>query len=211
MVTRSEPGYTWDFSGGHLALDFTNTVGSRGGSREEHFLSWDDALSWAVARGILSPSAAARSHDELTRHPGAAQRALRAATELREALYAVFADAASVRPRRRPSRPPIDALATLNRWIASTFAHARLQPGRREFVLATGRSGSTGVEAIAGPVVRAAVDLLTSANLSRVRTCADPDCAWLFLDTTRNRTRRWCDMKVCGNRDKVRRFRENLR
>jgi predicted RNA-binding Zn ribbon-like protein len=41
-----------------------------------------------------------------------------------------------------------------------------------------------------------------------VRLCADASCAWLFLDTTRNRTRRWCDMKECGNRNKVRRFRE---
>ena len=58
------------------------------------------------------------------------------------------------------------------------------------------------------PVVRAAVDLLTTDVLERVRVCADDSCAWLFVDTTRNRTRRWCDMKVCGNRNKVRRFRE---
>jgi predicted RNA-binding Zn ribbon-like protein len=50
--------------------------------------------------------------------------------------------------------------------------------------------------------------LLTSDALARVRLCADTSCAWLFLDTTRNRTRRWCDMKECGNRNKVRRFRE---
>ena len=58
------------------------------------------------------------------------------------------------------------------------------------------------------PVIRAAVELLTSDEILRVRTCADDSCAWLFLDTTRNRTRRWCDMKVCGNRSKVRRFRD---
>jgi predicted RNA-binding Zn ribbon-like protein len=57
-------------------------------------------------------------------------------------------------------------------------------------------------------VVRAASDLLTSDALARVRQCADGSCAWLFLDTTRNRTRRWCDMKACGNRNKVRRFRK---
>ena len=52
-----------------------------------------------------------------------------------------------------------------------------------------------------------AVDLLTSPDVERVRTCAAAACAWLFLDTTKNRARCWCDMKTCGNREKVRRFR----
>src|SRR5438093_1265585 len=57
------------------------------------------------------------------------------------------------------------------------------------------------------PVIKSTVDLLTSPAIDRVRTCAADTCEWLFLDTTKNRTRRWCDMKVCGNREKVRRFR----
>jgi predicted RNA-binding Zn ribbon-like protein len=61
---------------------------------------------------------------------------------------------------------------------------------------------------ILAPVTRAAIDLLTTDARQRVRVCADQSCAWLFIDTTRSGTRRWCDMKVCGNRNKVRRFRE---
>jgi predicted RNA-binding Zn ribbon-like protein len=57
------------------------------------------------------------------------------------------------------------------------------------------------------PVVRSAVELLTSDAASRIGRCADEGCAWLFLDTTRSGTRRWCDMKSCGNRNTVRRFR----
>jgi len=57
-------------------------------------------------------------------------------------------------------------------------------------------------------VTRAAVDLLTTDELAKVGRCADEECAWLFLDTTRSRSRRWCDMRICGNRNKVRRFRE---
>jgi len=83
---------------------------------------------------------------------------------------------------------------------------------RRSFVtrleLTTEDAGTGSVaDPILTPVVRAAVELLTSADIARVRTCADGSCAWLFLDTTRSRTRRWCDMKSCGNRSKVRRFR----
>jgi len=62
-------------------------------------------------------------------------------------------------------------------------------------------------EPITTPVVRAAIDVLTTDAIRRVRLCADRSCAWLFTDTTRSGTRRWCDMKVCGNRNKVRRFR----
>jgi predicted RNA-binding Zn ribbon-like protein len=55
------------------------------------------------------------------------------------------------------------------------------------------------------PVVRAAADLATSAELSRIRECGSDTCFWLFLDRSKNGTRRWCDMKVCGNRAKARR------
>jgi predicted RNA-binding Zn ribbon-like protein len=61
------------------------------------------------------------------------------------------------------------------------------------------------------PVVRSAAELLTSDELGRVRECAADNCAWLFLDRSKNRSRRWCDMAVCGNRDKVRRFRQRSR
>jgi predicted RNA-binding Zn ribbon-like protein len=58
---------------------------------------------------------------------------------------------------------------------------------------------------------RAAVELLTSEDIMRVRTCADETCAWLFLDRTKNQRRRWCDMKTCGNRVKARRHYERLK
>jgi predicted RNA-binding Zn ribbon-like protein len=58
------------------------------------------------------------------------------------------------------------------------------------------------------PVARSALDLLVSTELDTVRECAADDCAWLFLDESRNGSRRWCDMKVCGNRSKIRRFRK---
>jgi predicted RNA-binding Zn ribbon-like protein len=48
--------------------------------------------------------------------------------------------------------------------------------------------------------------LMMSAAIERVRACGADTCRWLFLDTSRNHSRRWCDMKVCGNRMKARRF-----
>ena len=90
--------------------------------------------------------------------------------------------------------------------MAETFASAALTRGEQGFVLET--DGRRGLDAILHPVVRATVDLLTSQSLAHVGRCADSGCRWLFLDTTRSRTRRWCEMKSCGNRNKVRRFRE---
>jgi predicted RNA-binding Zn ribbon-like protein len=56
------------------------------------------------------------------------------------------------------------------------------------------------------PVARSAADVLVSDEGSRVRRCAGESCHWFFLDSGRNRSRRWCDMRDCGNRAKARRL-----
>jgi len=202
MVTRSEPGYTWDFCGGQLAVDFTNTVGSRGGAAEEHLNLFGDLLSWAEARGVIGRSAAQRLQREADRHPALARSALEEALTLREALYRVMSAAVSGRTAAASD------LATVNAHVEASFSGARLQRADDRLELAFASSDRSDLTApILDPVIRAAVDLLTSDAIGRVRLCADESCAWLFLDTTRNRTRRWCDMKECGNRNKVRRFR----
>jgi len=100
-------------------------------------------------------------------------------------------------------------LARLNRYVTETFGAAHLAAAGGRLTLATPPLDKVeGLDAMLVPIVRAAVDLLTSDAMSRVGRCADETCAWLFLDTTRSGTRRWCDMKSCGNRNKVRRFRE---
>jgi predicted RNA-binding Zn ribbon-like protein len=65
---------------------------------------------------------------------------------------------------------------------------------------------TSSLSAMLRPIARAAADLLTSSDLALVRTCASPTCQWFFLDTSKNHHRRWCSMKQCGNRAKVRRF-----
>jgi predicted RNA-binding Zn ribbon-like protein len=205
MVTRPEPGYVWDFCGGHLALDFTNTVGNRGAAREEHFNHYADLVSWAESRGVLGGAAAKRLRQDAARHPAAARAALGSALELREALYGLVASAASGR------KPSAADLAALNRHAAASFSGVHLAPQRDRFTLSFAEKASPPLEApILAPVTRAAIELLTSDVFPRVRVCGDESCAWLFVDTTRSGTRRWCDMKICGNRNKVRRFRESL-
>jgi predicted RNA-binding Zn ribbon-like protein len=203
MVTRSEPDYAWDFCGGQLAIDFTNTVGSRGGVPEEHFNAYADVLSWANTRGVIGRAEAQRLRQEAARRPAAAAGALASIVAIRESLYRVIAAAASGR------KPAGADLARVNASVGASLSGAHLRPQGGRLELSFAGAGAESLHAlIATPVVRAAIDLLTTDAIQRVRSCADESCAWLFVDTTRSGTRRWCDMKVCGNRNKVRRFRE---
>jgi len=199
-VERSQPDYAFDFCGGHVALDFTNTIGSRAGDQDEHLRTYGDVVAWAEARGLVAKTEAARLRRAAAAAPDDARAACRRAVKLREAIYRVFERRASRKP------PAADDLATLNRFVAEMYRDAQLVVDGDRVVLETGSSAAT-LDRPFAPVIRAAVDLLTSDKAALVGACADDTCGWLFLDTTRNRTRRWCTMQDCGNRNKVRRFR----
>ena len=204
MVTgtaaRTE-NYTFDLSGGRLCLDFANTVGDRGtGQPSEHLGSYGDFLAWAEQAGATTARAARGLRRAAAARRAQARQVLADAIRLREALYRVFAAAATGRTPRAPD------LAIVNAALPAAFERSRLVPSQGGFTLAAGVREDD-LAAPLTPVVRSAVDLLVSPEADRVRTCAATACAWLFLDTTKNRARRWCDMKTCGNREKVRRFR----
>ena len=194
--------YAFDLSGGRLCLDFANTVGDRGTDQpSEHLGSYGDFIAWAEQAGAITSRAARRLVRAARARPAQARQVLADAIRLREALYRVFAAIASERTPRAPD------LATVNAALPAAFERSRLVPSAGGFTLAADVADED-LAAPLTPVVRSAVDLLVSPELDRVRTCAAVACAWLFLDATKNRARRWCDMKTCGNREKVRRFRE---
>ena len=92
-----------------------------------------------------------------------------------------------------------------------TEAMGHLRVGWEEGLFRWSWAEEEALDCMLWPVVRSAAELLNSDLLSRVRVCPADDCAWLFLDQSRNRSRRWCDMSTCGNRSKARRFREAQR
>lgn len=198
-LDRSQPGYRFDLCGGHTALNFVNTVGSRLEAPSEHLRTYGDLLAWAETAGVVSRAESPKLRRTAAHDPDAARRALARALDLRETLYAVFRAIAD------GGRLDARLLSKLNEFVAQTFRHAQLDPEGRRATLATPPADLLG--SIAAAVVRSAVDLLTSESVERIGRCADDTCGWLFLDTTRAGTRRWCDMKSCGNRSKVRRFR----
>jgi predicted RNA-binding Zn ribbon-like protein len=165
---------------GSLCLDFVNTVDPRHApQREERLPDYAAVRDWARQAGIeAAPVPAA-----------AASRMHEEAIALRETLYAIFGAVA------RGETPPEEALRHLNDEIAR-------RPRR-----ITERFAWAPADDVLAPIVWSAAELLTSGPLERMRECpGDDTCGWLFLDTSRNGSRRWCDMRTCGNRAKARRF-----
>lgn len=185
--------------GGDLALDFVNTVSSRGDEPgEEKLLSYEDLARWLVYAGGL-PGDAGRALLRLSKaQPAAAARVLAQALALRETIYRIFLALA-----RSDAAPPADLLA-LGAAYREALGRAALVPAGSAY--AWEWDGPPALEQVLWPLARAAVALLATPNLDRVKECANhASCGWLFLDQSKNGSRRWCSMDDCGSRDKMRR------
>jgi predicted RNA-binding Zn ribbon-like protein len=196
----------FDLDGGHPVLDFTNTtntVEQRGSGQDDEYLGdYLDLLAWCHRTGFLPEAAIAELAQYAARHPKEAAAALEKARELREAVFGLLHAWLQGRP------PPPEQLAIFNRHLRQALARAFLKegsaPGRR-YALDLER-GQKPLEEIRLRLTQQAADLLTGLDSARLKICGNPTCGWLFLDTTRNGSRRWCDMAGCGNRAKAKRF-----
>jgi predicted RNA-binding Zn ribbon-like protein len=179
-----------------LSLDFTNTVDDRLSDHPTDSLTtYEDFLDWAVRKKILERAVAEKlKHGES--EPG---KALDRVKELRELLYRLLSAAA------RNKRVAEEDLDVFNRYLAQAMSNIYINQTDEGFEWACCPQGG-GPESVLHPIVKSAADLLVSAQLERIRICANPQCGWLFLDSSRNRSRRWCSMDSCGNRAKARRF-----
>jgi predicted RNA-binding Zn ribbon-like protein len=186
--------------GGAVCLDFTNTRSRDGDEKPRDFLgNYLSLLQWALQLGLLTPSEAETQYSLANRQEAEAQAALERAICLREAVYTVFAASAD------GQEIPADALATIsNTWIEA-IRHRQLSRDAKKVVWEW-VGIAHGLDRVLWLVVESAVDLLISEELPRVKRCNG--CGWLFLDTTRDGRRRWCDMRICGNRAKARRHYE---
>lgn len=205
--------YAFDLSGGAICLDFVNTLGNRAGPEplEEHLASYRNLVEFARQAGTLADPAARLLQAAGDKRPGEARAVLERAIALREALYRIFA------PLARGERPEEGDLAGLNAELGRALVHARVSKGAGGYALAwedpvacAGAGTESPLDAPLWPIAHSAMDLLLEADLSRVGECDNDTCGFLFLDTTKNRSRRWCDTRVCGNRVRVRRHRRRL-
>jgi predicted RNA-binding Zn ribbon-like protein len=182
----------------HVALDFVNTLDDRYAPRgpRELLPSYADLIRFCRQAGILTHAEAVR----LSALPGASQeKALGSAIELRELLARVF-----YRWLEERSPSAEDRIA-LEQWSAACARHRELR-WKNEHLEWMWKALAADAEAPALLLAQRALDLLIGDEPPRLHACASETCRWLFLDTSKNRTRRWCDMKICGNRAKARRY-----
>lgn len=198
--TRRRRPPRFELTGGTVCLDFVNTLDDRFSSEPKELLtSYIDLARFGEDTGILEPSQVDRLFERSQLSPEAAQKALAAAIEMREAMYAVFWAIVNKKP------VPPAALLTLNQYVQGAAQHSHLVQVNGRFEWRFDAVPYT-FDAPLWPIARSAADLLESDQLEFVRACSSKTCQWLFLDTSKNHRRRWCDMKLCGNRAKFQRF-----
>jgi predicted RNA-binding Zn ribbon-like protein len=178
-------------NGGWLCLDFTNTVEPRHGPPERDWLhGYPDLIEWARHVGTVDTATAARLLREAEAEPQAAETHFRAAIDLRESAFRVFA---AVADGVAPATDDLDAVRDAH---VAALRRARLVQPDDTFDWSWGEDS---LDRPWWPVAVSAVELLTHGPLERVKRCpAEGGCSWLFVDATKNRSRRWCSMDDCG-------------
>jgi predicted RNA-binding Zn ribbon-like protein len=196
---------TFRVPAGALCLDFCNTGQAMRDWRGTEWLTgFTDLVDWLEAAGAMSHAHARRLGRAAEASPGVATAAWRRALILREALFRVFDAAAR---GEAAASMDLDHIATT---YARTLASGGLEWSDKRYAWRLGPS-TTSLLTLMHPIIGSAVELMTSEQLSRLRRCGSASCHWLFLDETRNHSRRWCEMASCGNLAKVRRHREKGR
>jgi predicted RNA-binding Zn ribbon-like protein len=191
------------FIAGRLCLDFVNTVGGRTEIvLRDKLNDYGDLVRFGQLSGSLPAAGARRLARKAANDSGKAAAVLARAKELREALYRIFRSSIDAR------RPAGSDLATLGGELLIARSHERLAISTATYIWTWDDEAAP--DRVLWPVARSAADLLTSSDLAALRQCAGDRCGWLFLDSSRNHRRRWCDMKDCGNRAKVQRYRSGL-
>lgn len=186
---------------GDICLDFINTLDHRPDpARQQELLnSYEDLADWATQAGAIRATQRTSLLRLAEDRPQAARIALRNAVHLRECLYRLVQDSLE---RRRAA----DAdLRTFSGYLGEALSYLQLRsvPGGYRLQWT---DDHLRLELILWSIARSASGLLTSGDSQLIRQCDAETCRWFFIDRSKNHTRRWCDMKVCGNRAKARRF-----
>ena len=203
MLTRvSTPIFSLDSA--NLSLDFANTIDPRRGPHVvDKLASYADLIAFAHQAGLLDTGAIDQLLRWAEQRPFQAQAIHARAVALREAIFGV---ASAIATGSDPDQRDLDLLASEQ---VAALGHARLAVTSNGFTWAWDADAHP--ERPLWPIALAATDLLTTHDLGRLRICAADDCDWLFYDTRRNQSRKWCDMSTCGNRAKVARYRKAVK
>jgi predicted RNA-binding Zn ribbon-like protein len=202
MSDKAMSAWNLPLIGGRLCLDFANTVDWHASENpRENLNTFNDLIIWSEHVGILTRNGAKRLTLMAVKSPSKAKVVLQQAIELREVIYRIFS---SVTAGKTPKK---EDLFKFNENLSKAMVRSRIVKTKAGFSWDTSGDKDS-LDWMLNPVIRSVADLLVSGELKRVKRCVDPQCGWLFLDVSRNKSRRWCDMKDCGNRAKASRFYE---
>jgi predicted RNA-binding Zn ribbon-like protein len=189
----------WPLRGGLPCLDFANTEAYRDTDHQVDLLqSYEMLVAWSLAAGALQPQEAGPLLQAASQAPDASAKVLDRSRELRRVIHVVMQSVA------QGTAPPEEALATFNAFLAESRAHGQIVRINGDYEVRFRPEDD-----MALPIWRltdSAAHLLLSPARANVRECPGHECGWLFLDTTRNHSRRWCDSADCGNRARVRAY-----
>ncbi len=201
------------FIGGNVSLDFVNTVNGRVSSPDkkngrdyydafpsDKLENYADLMAWSLKAKWVDEKEAKKLLQIAEDKPQAAEAVFKRALNLRESVYRLFKSVVE------GWKSEAEDLEKLNRELSLARRHQKLSAAENGFVFEWIGSAEA-LDAMLWQISDSATDLLINGDLTRIRRCVNDVCNWLFLDTSRNRSRQWCVMNDCGNVSKVRRFR----
>ena len=198
------PG-TLSLVAGELALDFTNTESGRGGAEHfDHLQTAGDFVAWAAHAKIIGARDATLARRIIKDQANLARHLVARGRLLRETIYRINSNVVAGKP---PAKKLLHSLSVTH---AEMLARATLTPHEDSYEWAW-RPAAELTAAILGPITVSALELLLDADFSRIKQCRGNHCGWLFYDSTKNKSRQWCDMSVCGNRAKAQALRARMR
>jgi predicted RNA-binding Zn ribbon-like protein len=191
--------------GGSLCIDFINSLDGRASTHPtENLTSYAALVAWGQHATILNEDEAAHLLATAAARQSEASDTLEAAIAFRETLYRILTAVLANGP------PAEHDLNNFNRARAQALAHSAIVATGEGFAWRW-KSGEHDLDRMLWPIIHSAAELLLSPDLKLVKECSGPDCGWLFLDTSKNHTRRWCTMESCGNRAKARGHYQRIR
>lgn len=193
-----------DIIGGNPALDLVNTVSGWNDTPEDWVPNIDTFLRWARISSVLSAEETDQAEFLAKDSPVVVERVLAAAKELRFALWRL------IDSLERHKDPDGRDLSVISEWARRLSLSQEIRVSRHKISLAIDRDISP-LELPALRITSAALRLLTDPPPGRIKTCPGGNCGWKFLDHSKNQSRRWCDMSLCGNLAKGAHFRSRNR
>lgn len=187
-----------------LFVTFANTLEFTRGLPTDHVEEPSALLAWLKENGLLNERGRAMEAQRLRRDPAEAQRRLERFRYLRDLVHTI---AERVNDGHRPTREQIRDLNHILRHGLHYHQLVSDAEGNRYSVTQVGDH----LDQARATIASSLANFLAQDDPHRLRTCANDECREVFIDRSPTGRRRWCDMRICGNRAKVARHRSRAR